>query len=43
LKIEEYKKDNNILSKSNFPGTWDIWREKNNQLPPPPKQITIDF
>jgi hypothetical protein len=43
LKIEKYKKDNNILFKSHFPGTWDIWRENNNQLPPPPKQITIDF
>jgi hypothetical protein len=43
LKIEKYKRENSILSESEFPGTWDIWREKNNELPPPPKQISLAF
>jgi hypothetical protein len=32
------------LSKSMFPGTWDLRNlNNNNELPPPPQQITLDF
>lgn len=32
------------LSNSEFPGTWDIWHlRQDNQLPPPPSQISLDL
>ena len=35
-------KENEILKRSQFPGTWDIAHLKNgNQLPPPPHQLEI--
>lgn len=41
-KQEHLQKEINILSNSEFPGTWDIIHLKNdNQLPNPPSQLTI--
>jgi hypothetical protein len=43
-KIENLQKQMAALSKSEIPGTWDILHLKNdNQLPPPPTQIELDF
>ena len=41
-KQEVLKKEIEIISNSEFPGTWDIWHLKqNNQLPNPPNQLNI--
>jgi len=41
-KQEIIKKEIEIISNSDFPGTWDIWHLKqNNQLPNPPLQLSI--
>jgi hypothetical protein len=40
----QLQKEIDALSKSAVPGTWDIVHLKgNNQLPPPPDQITFKF
>jgi len=43
-KVDMLKQEIDILSNSHYAGKWDIehLRQK-NQLPNPPKQITIDF
>ena len=36
------QKEIDLLSNSDFPGTWDIWHiRQGNQLPNPPKQLSI--
>lgn len=36
------QKEIEIISNSEFPGTWDIWHiRQGNQLPNPPKQLSI--
>jgi hypothetical protein len=43
-KVENLQKQMAALSKSEIPGTWDIVHLKNdNQLPPPPEQISFKF
>ena len=42
--IDIAEKQIKALSKSTFPGTWDIYHLKNdNELPPPPEQISFKF
>lgn len=41
---ERCKKEIDILSNSEYPGKWDIWHlRQSNQLPNPPKQLTIQL
>jgi hypothetical protein len=43
-KQQQLQKEIDILSTSQFPGTWDLLHLKNNnQLPPPPSQISLDL
>jgi len=38
------QKEIDALSNSTVPGTWDLLHLKNNnQLPPPPSQISLDL
>ena len=38
------QKEIDILSNSEYPGKWDIWHlRQSNQLPNPPKQLTIQL
>ena len=41
-KVDKLRKELEILSNSEFPGTWDIWHlGQDNQLPDPPDEITL--
>ena len=43
-KQQQLQKEIDILSTSQFPGTWELLHLKgNNQLPPPPSQISLDL
>jgi hypothetical protein len=43
-KQEHLQKEIDVLSNSQFAGKWDIdYLKHNNQLPPPPTQIELDF
>ena len=43
-KQQQLQKEIDILSTSLFPGTWELLHLKNNnQLPPPPSQISLDL
>ena len=43
-KQDKIGKEVQVLSKSMFPGTWDIlYLKDDNQMPPPPNQITFKF